>query len=105
LAVPGGPGELRRDVRGDAAAQLGLSAEGLRVDVDSQSNDRGILGIDDSVPPGPLHVRIRVSGLSLEEDQIRDIAEWAVAHCPVSDAVRRAVPMIVDFARDEAGSH
>jgi hypothetical protein len=39
------------------AAVEGVELTGLEVTVDSESDDRGILGIDPSVPAGPLSVR------------------------------------------------
>ena len=76
------------------AAQLGLEHGPIEVVVDSESDDRGILGIDESVPAGPLssraRVKVDVAGGSREE-----IVSWADDHCPVQDAVRRAVPSTV----------
>ena len=40
------------------AAQLGIDGFGCEVDVDSESDDRGILGLDANVPAGPLSTRI-----------------------------------------------
>lgn len=82
------------------AAQLGLTGFTCEVDVDSESNDLGILGLDASVPGGPLSMRIalRLRAEGAREDQLRDLATWAVDHCPVSDAVRRAVPLEVEVA-------
>lgn len=77
------------------AAQVGLLLDEIQVKVDSESNDYGILGIDESVPVGPIatSVRIRVAGGGEEEDAIREVVQWAYEHCPVTDAVRRAVPV------------
>ena len=76
------------------AAQLGWAGFDCRVEVDSESDDRGILGLDTSVPGGPLSMRIScqmtAEGIGLEK--LEELAVWAVEHCPVSDAVRRAVP-------------
>lgn len=79
------------------AAQLGIAGFGCEVEVDSESDDRGILGLDDQVPAGPLSTRIvlRLTAAPGDRDRLRAVGEWAVAHCPVSDAVRRAVPMTV----------
>lgn len=80
------------------AALKGIELSDLQVTVDSESDDRGILGMDTSVPAGPLslriHVKIAAAGVSAEE--LRDLVEWADRHCPVSDAVQRAVPTTVD---------
>jgi len=80
------------------AAQLGIGGFGCEVDVDSESDDRGILGLDDAVPAGPLSMRIafRMWATDALPDVLGEVADWAVAHCPVSDAVRRAVPLTVE---------
>ena len=68
------------------------------MDVDSESDDRGILGLDDAVPAGPISTRIEIT-LEAPGMQRADrvaLAHWAVEHCPVSDAITRAVPIEVD---------
>lgn len=72
------------------AAQQEVDASGVVVEVDSESDDRGILGLDEAVPAGPLSISVRVSGAG---DDVRPIVEWAFAHCPVQDAAARAVPI------------
>src|SRR5688572_3925361 len=78
-----------------AAAVEGVELTDLRVTVDSESDDRGILGIDPSVPAGPLSLRlaVRVSSSDADPDRLRSIVEWGRAHCPVDDLTRRAVPV------------
>ncbi len=89
------------------AAQIGVALSDVEVTVDSESNDWGILGIGDDagqgVPAGPLSTRVaaRVRAAGADEGAIREIVEWAVAHCPVTDAVRRAVPITIEV---DAGS-
>jgi uncharacterized OsmC-like protein len=80
------------------AAQLGVELAGVEVSVDSQSDDRGILGIDEATPAGPLSTRVsaRVSSPHASVEQIEDIVRWAVEHCPVTDAVRRASPLTIE---------
>jgi len=70
------------------------------VRVDSESDDRGILGIDDAVPAGPLSTRvvIRVSSAGSDRIALEEVCRWAVDHCPVTDAIRRAVPLTVEVA-------
>jgi hypothetical protein len=65
--------------------------------VDSESDDRGILGLDPAVPAGPLSVLavVRVNAASTDADAMRDVVDWAVAHCPVVDALRRPIPVEV----------
>ena len=82
------------------AAELGTDLDGLEVTVDSESDDAGLLDVDASVPSGPLSMRVsvRVAVTSGPEDQLREIVAWGVAHCPVCDAVKRAVPVEVVVA-------
>lgn len=81
------------------AAVLGVALSDVAVTVDSESDDLGILGIEESVPAGPLSVRlqVRVTAPDADDAVVRDLVDWAVAHCPVTDAVSRAVPMVVDI--------
>jgi uncharacterized OsmC-like protein len=83
---------------GMRAAQLGLVGFSCTVEVDSESDDRGILGLDGTVPAGPLSVRI---GIQLAAENaaagvLDELAGWALDHCPVSDALRRALPVRVE---------
>lgn len=80
------------------AAQEGVTLTTLEVVADSESDDRGLLGIDDSIPPGPLSMRtrVRIAAVGRAPEQLRKIVAWAEAHSPVSDAIRRAVPTKVE---------
>ena len=75
------------------AAELGKTVSGLSVTVGSDSDDRGILGVDEAIPSGPFSMSIRISAHGIADGELREIADWAVAHCPVTDAVARAVPI------------
>ncbi|HVM29862.1 MAG TPA: OsmC family protein [Candidatus Limnocylindrales bacterium] len=80
------------------AAQLDVKLRSVEVTVDSESDDRGILGIGDDVPAGPISTRVaaRLAVDEADAESLRELVEWAVAHCPVTDAVRRAVPMAIE---------
>ncbi|HXN58782.1 MAG TPA: OsmC family protein [Candidatus Angelobacter sp.] len=80
------------------AAQQGIELGRIEVVVDSESDDRGILGLDDSVPAGPLssRARVRIGSKDLTAGQFNAIIRWAEVHCPVQDAVKRAVPSTVE---------
>jgi uncharacterized OsmC-like protein len=82
------------------AAQLGMTGFRCDVEVDSESDDRGILGLDPSVPAGPLSMRIafQMAADGADLTQLEEIAVWAADHCPVSDAVRRGVPLHIEVA-------
>lgn len=79
------------------AAEEDVALDTLEVTVDSESDDYGILGIDESVPAGPLRMRVQVrtSSATASAERVREIVDWGVAHCPVCDAVKRAVPVEV----------
>jgi uncharacterized OsmC-like protein len=81
------------------AAHQGVQLDDIEVTVDSESDDRGILGADLYTPAGPLSTRVAVKlrAVGAKEQQLRPLVEWAVAHCPVTDAVRRAIPVEIDL--------
>lgn len=80
------------------AAEQGVELPGLQVDVDSESDDRGILGISEDVSAGPVSMRVAVRvGPAADEAAVRRIVEWGLKHCPVDDAVRRPVPVELDL--------
>ena len=81
------------------AEMLGVTLSSVEVTVDSESNDYGILGLDASIPAGPFSMRARVklSSPDADEGMLEEIVEWAAAHCPVHDAVKRAVPVSVEI--------
>jgi len=80
------------------AAGAGIDLERLQVVVDSESDDRGILGLAGDVPAGPLSVRVRVQVSAKDPSApLRSIVEDAAVHCPVHDAVGRSVPITLEI--------
>lgn len=77
------------------AAQVGVALAHLQVSVTSESDDRGILGIGEGVPAGPLSGRVvvRIDADGVDHQQLETIARWGMDHCPVADAVQRPVPI------------
>ena len=84
------------------AATLGIALDTLEVTVDSVSDDRGILGIDASIPAGPLtgRVAIRLLADGVDPATLAEVARWGVEHCPVCDALERPVPIEVEITTD-----
>lgn len=84
---------------GMEAAREGISLASLDVEVDSESDDRGILGMDDSVPAGPLSTRIRIRATAdgVEEATLREVIERGAGRCPVCDATKRAVDVSLEI--------
>jgi uncharacterized OsmC-like protein len=87
-------------LRAALASCDGVELTDLEVTVDSDSDFRGILGVDDSVDPGPLKLRVRIklAASNATEDQLRAIVERAESRSPVRDVVARGIPMTTEIA-------
>jgi uncharacterized OsmC-like protein len=87
---------------GIRAAMIGLElpADTVTVTVDSESDDRGILGLDEATPAGALSMRVSVAltEISIDRTAFEAVVRWAVEHCPVTDTVGRAVPLEIELA-------
>jgi uncharacterized OsmC-like protein len=87
---------------GIRAAMLGveLRAGSVEVVVDSESDDRGILGLDEGIAAGALSMKVvvRISGTKLGSEARTALARWALDHCPVTDTAARAVPIELEVA-------
>lgn len=81
------------------AAEEGIELSLLEVIVDSESDDRGILGMDAAVPAGPIRtrVRIRIAAAGVPEGRLREVVARARAHSPVDDALARQVPIDLEL--------
>ena len=81
------------------AAQLGVTLTRLEVTVDSVSDDRGIFGLGEGIAPGPqsMRVQVRIAADGATQEALRQIVEWAEAHSPVGDALRRAIPVSTEL--------
>ena len=76
------------------AAQLGVELTTLEVRVGSVSDDRGMLGMNDSKPAGPLNmnVSIRIGAKGVASEKLHEIIEWAEKHSPVGEPLGRVMP-------------
>jgi len=76
------------------AAQLGVELKTLEVRVDSVSDDRGMLGMDDSKPAGPVNMKIsiRICADGVSSEKLHEIIEWAEKHSPVGEPLNRVMP-------------
>ena len=79
------------------AAELGIPLQQIDVVVDSESDDRGILAMDDEVPAGPLSLatRVWISADRVGPQVVLEFVEWADQYSPISDALRWAIPTSV----------
>lgn len=84
------------------AAVLDVTLDSLEVTVDSVSDDRGLLGLDEATPAGPLSGRVAVRLTSRDADQsvLEDMAHWGVKHCPVCDALERPIPVTIEVSTE-----
>jgi uncharacterized OsmC-like protein len=84
---------------GMEAARDGVVLTSLEVEVDSESDDRGILGMDEAVPAGPLstRVRMRAQAEGVEEVPLRELLARGAGRCPVCDATKRAVEVSLEI--------
>jgi uncharacterized OsmC-like protein len=99
------PGTLLRMALGGCAATtlaMRAAAEGIplarvEVVVSSESDHRGLLGID-QVQPGPLRLRVRyhLSAPGVPAARLRALVDWAERHSPVAAATRRELPVTVE---------
>lgn len=80
------------------AAATGVELGAVEVEVDSESDDRGILGLDPTIPAGPMSMRVAVTveTPALDREATEALAAWAIEHCPVTDSVARAVPISIE---------
>jgi len=74
------------------AAKLAVPLAQLEVTAESDSDLRGILGLDESVSSGhgPVRIKVRISSPSASPEVLREIVEWADRHSPVTCTVRQA---------------
>lgn len=84
---------------GMEAAREGVTLTSLDVEVDSESDDRGMLGMDESVPAGPLSTRIgiRARADGVDADRLRELLARGAGRCPVCDATKRAVDVSLEI--------
>jgi uncharacterized OsmC-like protein len=80
------------------AAATGIELRSVDVEIDSESDDRGILGLDPAIPAGALSMRVVIT-IDADADSATSeaIAHWAVEHCPVTEGLSRAVPLEVEI--------
>jgi len=74
------------------AAQLGISLKSLEVTVESESDNRGLLGLDESVSAGirNLRTKVKIGAEAASPAQLREIVAWGEAHSPVGCTIGRA---------------
>ena len=74
------------------AAKLGVALDSLEVTAETDSDLRGILGLDEAVSAGhgPVRIKVKISSPGTSPDVLRELVEWADRHSPVTCTVRQA---------------
>jgi uncharacterized OsmC-like protein len=81
------------------AAMLGIALRTLEVNVQSESDARGLVGIPDaSTALGNFRMSIRIGADGTDETTLRELAAWGEAHSPVSCTLRDRPPVAVDIS-------
>ena len=82
------------------AARDGIELTDLEVHVDSESDFRGVLGVDQSVLPGPswLRIAIRLSAANATDGQLHEIVARAESRSPVRSALTREMTVTTEVA-------
>ena len=85
---------------GIRAAAIGVRLTSVDVDVDSESDDRGILGMDPATPARALSMKVVVTidSPGASRDVVEAVARWAIEHCPVTDTIAHALPVELQIA-------
>jgi uncharacterized OsmC-like protein len=80
------------------AAKLGVALKTLEVTVETDSDLRGILGLDEKISAGQSVVRmkVRIAG-NAAPDVLRELVKWADDHSPVGCTVRNAPTYSLDI--------
>jgi len=74
------------------AASLGVHLKTLEVTVESESDQRGMLGLDERVSAAftAMRVRVKIGADNVPPDELRTLAQWGDAHSPVACTVRNS---------------
>lgn len=74
------------------AAKLGVALSELEVTVESESDNRGMLGLDESVSAGmgAVRTRVKIAAPAASPEELEAIVKWADAHSPVGCTLRHS---------------
>ena len=77
------------------AAREGIELTTLEVSIETESDTRGIFGIDESIQAGPLNMRthVRIGAKDVPEEKLHEIVKWNDKYSWVGNAICRAVPL------------
>jgi uncharacterized OsmC-like protein len=73
------------------AAKLGMTLSNVEVTVETDSDLRGILGLDETISArhAAMRMKVKISAPGQSPESLRELVEWAEAHSPVSCTVKQ----------------
>lgn len=76
------------------AARRGINLTALEVTVEADGDNRGILGMDETVSAGhaALRTNVRIASDNATREQLDELVRFSEAHSPVGCTVRDAAP-------------
>lgn len=79
------------------AAKRGIELAALEVTVSSESDNRGMLGLDVNAPAGlqAMRVHVRISAPGTPAEKLDELVRWACTHSPVGCADTRSAQLEV----------
>ena len=81
------------------AARLGVTLRSLKVTVHSETDARGMVGIDGvSTALSGLRMSIEIAGENIPDQQLRDLAEIGEAQSTVSCTLRERPPLAIEVS-------
>ena len=74
------------------AAQLGIDLSKLEVAVESEGNNKGMIGLDDRISAGMsgLRTTVQIAARNRTPQELDELATWAEKHSPVSCTLRES---------------
>lgn len=88
------------------AARTGIALTTLEVTIESESDSRGILGLDDEISAAMSNLRatVLIAANGSSEAELEDLVHWADRHAPVGCTVRKggAMATVLRIGRHEA---
>lgn len=81
------------------ASMQGIALRTLEVTVQSESDARGLVGIENvTTALESMRMSIKIAADGVDEATLRELAAWGEAHSPVSCTLREQAPVTVDVA-------
>lgn len=73
------------------AAKLGMTLSNVEVTVETDSDLRGLLGLDENVSArhAAMRMKVKISAPGQSPEALRELVEWAEAHSPVSCTLKQ----------------